>query len=234
MEKVFEKLEGGQLAYNPHHSIDTVLSYTPKSLDRLGEAFVTLFKPYAMIKPVPVDIRRICIEDLHLKLESYYLAHTLLYFGLFAFEDYPQMPVYIPEKNKAGFVSVQADTVVVDTHLLAHRYSNLYRFTIAHEVAHSLLHRHVTEYVSPGTEAADIVRNRLEGQANRLAAAILMPKTMVMLALQRNRRYGANRDLVGYIAGTFQVSRQAAYYRLLSLKVAKNSLWLDPPMELVY
>jgi len=234
MEKVFESLEGGQLAFKPHHRIDAVLRYTPKTLDRLGEVLVKRFKPYAMVKPIPVDIRRICMEDLHFKLESHYLAHTLLYYGLFAFEDYPQMPVFIPEKNQAVFVSVHADTVVVDTHLLAHKYINLYRFTIAHEVAHALLHRQVMAYVSPEGKGSTSIRNRLERQANRLAAAILMPEAMVLQALKQNKKDQLNPDLVGHIAGNFQVSRQAVYYRLLSLQVPKSLLWLQPPTDFAY
>lgn len=87
------------------------------------------------------------------------------------------------------------------------------RFTLAHEIAHYILHRDV---IRNGIKVIDsaMYRSRLssdyESQANRLAADILMPRNRVLEA------WGADKDAAS-LAQTFEVSKGAIEIRLKHL-----------------
>lgn len=54
------------------------------------------------------------------------------------------------------------------------------RFTIAHEIAHFLLHRHlIKDGLSDDVLYRSTLSNRLEAEANRLAADLLMPWNLI-------------------------------------------------------
>jgi Zn-dependent peptidase ImmA (M78 family) len=91
------------------------------------------------------------------------------------------------------------------------------RFTLAHEIAHYVLHRDMLgdgmwdsgRYESP-------LGPRYEEQANRLAADILMPSDLV-------RTYYEQEKSVSGLAELFGVSTDAMNYRLQELGVALAS-----------
>lgn len=88
------------------------------------------------------------------------------------------------------------------------------RFTIAHEIAHYLLHR---DHIGDGIEDTILYRSSLsdarEAEANRLAAQILMPERSVHRIL---REVGAGLDprIAKVLAEKFQVSESAMSIRL--------------------
>ena len=88
------------------------------------------------------------------------------------------------------------------------------RFTVAHEVAHFLLHR---DQIGNGIQDDVLYRSRLsdarEAEANRLAAIILMPRKLVKEVMQDARDLGVE-DTVAYVAKRLKVSEAAARIRL--------------------
>lgn len=78
-----------------------------------------------------------------------------------------------------------AVTIKVNRHDVKERQ----RFTIAHEIAHFLLHK---DRLAGGIEDDVLYRSRLsdelEREANRLAADIIMPATLVGAAMQENMK----------------------------------------------
>lgn len=88
------------------------------------------------------------------------------------------------------------------------------RFTVAHEIAHFLLHR---EQIRSGIVDNVMYRSSLsskrEAEANRLAADIIMPYPRVLIELER---LGGARDEVSAaaLARTFKVSLPAMKVRL--------------------
>lgn len=88
------------------------------------------------------------------------------------------------------------------------------RFTVAHEIAHFLLHR---DSIGRGVVDTILYRSQLtskkEAEANRLAADILMPLPVVERELQNS---GCRRDEEGaeFLASIFGVSGQAMKIRL--------------------
>jgi hypothetical protein len=83
------------------------------------------------------------------------------------------------------------------------------RFTVAHELAHFLLHR---DEIGTGIEDDVLYRSNLsdrrEQQANRLAADILMPGGLLAEARDAAEEKGVG-DIVLYLADLFAVSEAA-------------------------
>ena len=92
---------------------------------------------------------------------------------------------------------------------------NRRRFTLAHEIAHYLLHR---DLIGNGIEDDALYRSPLGGQieseANHLAAQMLMPGPLV-----RNLYRNGLRSLAA-LCGAFQVSEEAMRIRLKQLRLA--------------
>ena len=88
------------------------------------------------------------------------------------------------------------------------------RFTIAHEIAHYLLHR---EQISSGVVDSVLYRSKLssrtEAEANRLAADIVMPAGAVRTIAARLTREDS-KNIVARLAEEFGVSKQAMEIRL--------------------
>lgn len=91
---------------------------------------------------------------------------------------------------------------------------NRRRFTLAHEIAHYLLHR---DKIGDGVEDNALYRSRLsdyiEIEANRLAAQILMPAKLV-----RDIHDAGLRQPAG-LSQAFQVSEEAMRIRLEQLRL---------------
>lgn len=87
---------------------------------------------------------------------------------------------------------------------------NRRRFTIAHEIAHFLLHR---DEIGDGVEDSTLYRSHLSGrqetQANRLAAEILMPWRLISHLVRQNPH-----SSVEFLAQELKVSKSAMAIRL--------------------
>ncbi|MDP2763839.1 MAG: ImmA/IrrE family metallo-endopeptidase [Brevundimonas sp.] len=88
------------------------------------------------------------------------------------------------------------------------------RFTVAHELAHYLLHR---DQIGDGIKDDVLYRSRLsdrrEAEANRLAADLIMPADLIDEWLRRSSALRVD-DPVHYLAHAFNVSEQAMKIRL--------------------
>jgi Zn-dependent peptidase ImmA (M78 family) len=89
------------------------------------------------------------------------------------------------------------------------------RFTVAHELAHFLLHR---DMIGNGVTDDVLYRSTLsdsrEAQANRLAADLLMPRTLVDEWIERARSLRVEDDPVEFLSDKFGVSTAAMKIRL--------------------
>lgn len=95
------------------------------------------------------------------------------------------------------------------------------RFTVAHEIAHFLLHKHL---IGAGISDDALYRSnqndKVEREANRLAADIVMPTKAVANAIATAKALGLV-DYEAALADQFQVSRSA-----MGIKLGRNSTWL--------
>jgi len=94
---------------------------------------------------------------------------------------------------------------------------NRQRFTLAHEIAHFILHRDLIEdSIIDNTMYRSNLKGIYETQANQLAADILMPRHSVRICHSKCSN-------VAEIAGKFNVSEQAMRIRLDGLKLLQTS-----------
>ncbi|MCK6232821.1 MULTISPECIES: ImmA/IrrE family metallo-endopeptidase [Stenotrophomonas] len=138
-----------------------------------------------------------------------------------------QMPVKIGALAKAFGLNVLASTlpagisgeirpVASSYQIKVNRHDSAarQRFTLAHELAHFLLHRaEIGEGISDDVLYRSSLSDQREAQANRLAADILMPLELVRRETQA--RAGMSRaDLIADLAELFSVSTVAMEIRL--------------------
>jgi len=91
------------------------------------------------------------------------------------------------------------------------------RFTIAHEIAHFILHESLIGdgIVEDALLRAGGLSNSIERQANAMAADILMPWHLVSAAQEQGK------ERIAELAAHFQVSRDAMSIRLLGISYQK-------------
>lgn len=97
------------------------------------------------------------------------------------------------------------------------------RFTVAHELGHLQLHAgdkvSIDRDLRVNARANDQPHNQEEVEANRFAAALLMPEGLVRSVGQEisQRSRLTDESLVGELAKRFDVSREAMKFRLANL-----------------
>lgn len=92
------------------------------------------------------------------------------------------------------------------------------RFTIAHEIAHFLLHPRKDAFVDFRKEqTAGAAKPPQEREADMFAAALLMPRKSLLPAFRRLARAGVTDDAEVRLAREYDVSEEAMRYRLINL-----------------
>lgn len=157
------------------------------------------------INSYPVEIVRICKEN-GLKVFEEYLAPDVS--GL----------IVVDEKVWSKYNTKQFILVNL-TESAARR-----RFTIAHELAHFVLHRNGNKlYAHRDMNNNGSVRSSIEQEANYFAANVLMPEILIREKVDDIKKeiWGILPDfvLVREIADNFAVSESAAEVRLRQLEI---------------
>ena len=155
------------------------------------------------INDFPVNIVELC-ERQGIKVFEEYLPHNVSGF------------IVIQDKNFLGYNSNRV--IVVNLSDSAKRR----RFTIAHELAHYILHRSETGSLYAHRDAGQ--NGGIETEANLFASYILMPTELVLKALKEFEKafYGGLtlEDKIIYISNLFAVSESAAQVRLSQLNIS--------------
>lgn len=93
------------------------------------------------------------------------------------------------------------------------------RFTVAHELAHFLLHAdHISAGIADDVLYRSSLSDRREAQANRLAADILMPDDFVRSSVEDAREKGVG-DLLLFLSEQFATSEGAMQIKLEQLGI---------------
>ncbi len=158
-----------------------------------------------------------------------------------------KIPVTDELRHVNDVVDVQPNTILVDKGLYQAEYEHTFRFTLAHEIGHALMHRkfcmieeNMKNYAEGSkqrmltdAEAGFEVRDKkklqseydwLEWQANAFASAVLMPNSLVRKAAGIIRD-GCDSEIEFYnelsvtLMDVFKVSEAAAFYRMKELKI---------------
>jgi len=214
-------------------------------LETYGERVLRDFSPIVLLVPQPTDIDRLITGYMGFTLEYQYLSHNQVYLGITVFDDTDTLPVYNPEQNRAEFLSVKKNTIIIEGTLadnpnLIHRE----RFTEGHEASHGLIHPEYYQRKAqiaslhdysgcgyskpcfPDLSGVDGNGRRLKGeawlewQANYLASVLLMPRVAVKRLRNLIEPKGSpfwHYELIQTMVDVFNVSEEAARVRLVSL-----------------
>ncbi len=107
--------------------------------DIIAEAYLNEHYPSALKFSAAVDIRHIAGDICNLTVVHRQITKSGVVLGLIAFGD---IEITIRnELNQKEAVPLSEGTVIIDNRLTDNRRATRYRFTLAHEVAHWLLHR---------------------------------------------------------------------------------------------
>lgn len=172
--------------------------------------------------PEPIDVIKQKIEEF-----GEYIAEQLEFNPIQPDEDNNSQLKELINKLGGKIIALYPDrfinhtdgTIVVhgqgDFHIYLSNYTpeTRDRFTIAHELAHYILH---SEFGEKKIKASRYESNRVEWEANWFAAGFLMPKDKVKQEWEKNRNDNNN---IGLMAKTFHVSYNAMRIRLESLKL---------------
>ncbi len=208
---------------------------TKEDMNTIGENLVYDFSPKAMMTPQAIDMDRFLVNYLGSEQDFQYLSHCGCYLGMTVFNDSDSVPVYNPKTNTANYISVKANTVIIDNRLLADEQEHRYRFTIGHESSHLILHTNYYSYtpnqISFYDKNTPMVQCRvsytkknnykkywtdaekMEWQANYLSATILMPESMVKKLLLESKVKNLDEAIV-VVSKCFNVSFESAKYRV--------------------
>lgn len=155
----------------------SILSGEPRKIDI--EAFIE-------------QIYGLTIEYHHIRIDGRVLGQTI-------FEDCC-VPIFDTEIKNYTLIEVQKGTIIIDTRLLSPCMINRYRFTLAHELAHWILHQE--QFRDSGETAAMLKISydtvHIEKQADMLASMLLMPYGQVKKAYYRlmvNEKSGVTKSL---------------------------------------
>ena len=241
--------------YIPHFrkSSQNVPILSGKEINDIAEKFILDFSPDLIHHPQEVNIEAFLECYLGLQLDYQYLSNDCRYLGMTVFNDTDKVIVYIPEFERAEYIHADHGTVIIDTNLLEEKQEHRYRFTLGHECGHWIFHRAyygydpyqltLFELNTPYVQCREINGNYLdsntknwdslrwmEWQADKFSAAILMPKTAVKCLLGHNNTFNSSSDAypaIRSVAQVFNVSMQAAYYRLCDLQVIAKTVTND-------
>lgn len=159
-----------------------------------------------------IPIERL-VEMLGLDIEYQYLTkYGDGILGKFIYND-GITPYYDMDERRYMLLKVTANTIIIEARLADKPDKSRYRFTVAHELAHWLLHRNaIAEGEAALTEDG---HSRMERQADYMASALLMPLNSVKRHFYSLRGKCQNReDYITAMAEHFVVSRQAMQIRL--------------------
>ena len=111
--------------------------------------------------------------------------------------------------NVSGLIRKENDRYFVLVNSKHH--INRQRFTVAHEIAHFILHKDdIGDGVADNTLYRSRLSDKIEAEANKLAAEILMPASLIRKIIEE----AGDNLVVGDIAGKLEVSKSAASIRL--------------------
>ena len=137
---------------------------------------------------------------------------------------------YCPfDEELSGMLYIKGARPIIGVNSLHH--PNRQRFTIAHEIGHLELHRHlIADHVHVDKRFPVLMRDansasgtqRMEMEANRFAAELLMPLFLLLPMLKRNGIDIDDEKPLEELSRKFRVSKQALDYRIRNISYSAD------------
>ena len=202
----------------------SLIYFRPQALETIARKALMEYSPsYLNWEPQAAPIEKI-IEDVYgLSIEYKYLTNNARELGRMIYDD--GITTYFnKEKDDYELLRVNAGTMLIEASLLEDEncYGRL-RFTLAHELAHWLIHKKI--FSGTGEAAALYNANKdddaTEWQANYLATAILMPNGQIKRCFYALRpKCKGQAQFVCEMAKVFEVSKKAMEIRLIDFSLS--------------
>jgi len=161
------------------------------------------------VQAVPIEQ---ITEGYGLEIDFMRLSYNKDLLGRMVFED-GEVAYYDTAADRYKVIEATAGTMLIESTLLDRPQSNgRLRFTIAHELAHWILHKKIftgEKAVAAYKKSDKREKNAVEWQANYLASALLMPAPTLKLAYNQSRFDKGDvvaKGLVKHITRRFQGS----------------------------
>ena len=230
-------------------------------MDEVAFQVLADFNYKLLMEPQELDIDLFAQEYLGMDQDFQLLSHNGIYMGMTIFNDTDRLPVYDPVMQRAEYVSEKAGTIVIDSRLLELGKEVQYKFTMAHESIHGMLHKAFFDrylgQITISDQSEPLIRCRkagpvrkknwrdwteldwMEWQANTGASALLMPAPAVKIISEKARGFGYwgmshARVCVEEMRRIFKVSHSAAAYRLWSLGLLDPIIMITEKGGLTY
>lgn len=210
-----------------------------KELDEIGECIILSYLGVKATDAKYIDIENLA-KCLGLKIVNVAFAETDMSKAGFLADGIS--PLHIKKNGKIIKKIYPEKTLVIDSYFQNIEESNRRRFLIAHEIAHYIINRisnkqisaYNTEFDLEKEYSIDELKNILkinESQADHLAAAILMPKYLVVKTMNElfNGKnliiYGnqivdlKSKPLIKQLSNSMGVSYKACFIRLKDLNL---------------
>jgi Zn-dependent peptidase ImmA (M78 family) len=195
--------------------------YNDDTLEGIARHIISKYDASLLHSIAPIPIERIMEVVYGLNLDFQFIRNNGRILGETIFED--MMVAIYERENGEGYklIPVKAGTVIIDASLIDIRWDGRYHYTLAHELAHWVIHKCFYKALGEAAAMTKAARSSetdkaIEWQADRLANYLLMPKGIVKMAFYRSR---TERNVVGVLAETFGVSRQAMEIRLREMRL---------------
>lgn len=198
--------------------------YRPQALDTIARMCVCeSSESYTCtVSKQAVPIEKIIENQYGLTIEYLYLTNDGRELGRMICAD-GYTTYFNRDAKEYAIMHVNSGTILIDASLLEQNVNEgRLRFTLAHELAHWLIHKKLYEDTcySNFLDETDINENAIEWQANYLATAILMPSGKIKNSFHALRPVCNDQtDLISKMANIFEVSKQAMELRLKSMSL---------------
>jgi Zn-dependent peptidase ImmA (M78 family) len=128
------------------------------------------------------------------------------------------------DEELSGMIFIKEGVAIIGVNALHH--PNRQRFTLAHEIGHLVMHRDIiSTEVHVDREFAVLMRdatsatgqNKIEREANRFAAALLVPRNLLEKELKAKPFDIDGQSPLDELAKKFRVSKQMMEFRITNL-----------------
>ena len=185
--------------------------YNQRTMEAKARMILNKYCPECLNKPTEVPLEKLA-EALGIDIEYQYLTKKgEKVLGKLICTD-GLTPYYDMELGEYRLLNVSANTIIIEARLADNEENRgRYRFTLAHEIAHWLIHRE--NIVSNSVEAAfdeEKHNTQMEKQADFFASALLMPSVPVKRYFfsLRNKLHSES-EIINDMSQHFGVSKQA-------------------------
>ena len=195
--------------------------YREQALETIARNLIKTFDASLLYGAAEIPIEDIIEKQYGLTVVYQHIRKYGNVLGETAFDD-TFVAVYDKEEGRYLWLPVERGTVIIDARLLNPKYYGRLRFTLAHELAHWLIHQYLytgslqTAAMLKSIRKSSEADKPVERQADTLGSLILMPAGQVKMGFYRHR---SDADPAYELSKVFGVSKPAMEIRMKELRL---------------